>query len=250
MSAKPRKIIITGVTKGLGLALTHEFIRAGHRVFGCGRSSKVIEQLQDEYPCSHHFAAVDVARCEQVQAWAEEVLSDGRSPDLLINNASLINQPAPLWKVSAAEFSDVMTVNVIGAVHILQAFLPAMLQAGNGIIVNISSSWGREAKAELAPYCTSKFAIEGLTQALALELPQGFAAVALDPGGGINTEMLQACLGGDAIHYPSPQAWAKQAAPFMLALSVADNGKALTIAQKGKTANSTLQSTPQTTRRD
>lgn len=226
----PRRIVITGATKGLGLALTDELIRAGHHVFGCGRSSSAIERLQAEYS-GHHFAAVDVASRERVQAWANEVLSGFGPPDVLINNASLINQRAPLWAVPAAEFAEVLAVNVTGVVHVLQAFVPTMLQAGSGTIVNISSGWGRAGEAELAPYCASKFAIEGLTQALALELPQGFAAVALDPGGGIDTEMLRTCLGQHAAHYPSPRAWAKQAAPFVLALSAADNGKALTVEQ-------------------
>ncbi len=157
------------------------------------------------------------------------MLSRFGAPDLLINNASLINQRAPLWAVPAAEFDQILAVNVTGVAHVLKAFLPAMLKTSHGVIVNISSSWGRQAAAGLAPYCASKFAIEGLTQALALELPPGLATISLDPGGGINTEMLHACLGPEAEQYRSPQAWAKQAAPFMLALSAADNGKVLTV---------------------
>lgn len=236
MSASHRRIVITGVTKGLGLALVHEFIQAGHQVFGCGRSAQAIAQLQAQYPQGHHFAAVDVAQPKQVHAWAEQMLSGSDAPDLLINNASLINQRAPVWQVPSAEFAQLLAVNVSGVVHVLQAFLPAMLEIGRGVIVNVSSSWGRRAEAGLAPYCASKFAIEGLTQALALELPAGLAAVSLDPGGGINTEMLHACLGSDAAHYQSPQAWAKLAAPFVLGLSAADNGKALTVPKNGQEA--------------
>lgn len=228
MKASQRRIVITGVTKGLGLALVHEFVQAGHQVFGCGRSAQAIGQLEARYPQAH-FAPVDVAQPEQVRGWAEQVLRQSGPPDLLINNASLINQPAPLWQVPPAEFSQVLAVNVEGVVHVLQAFLPAMLPAGHGVIVNISSGWGRRAEAGLAPYCASKFAVEGLTQSLAQELPKGIAAVSLDPGGGINTEMLQACLGSDAARYQSPEAWARKAAPFMLALTAADNGKALTV---------------------
>ena len=233
MHAGQRRILITGVTKGLGLALVHELGRAGHQVFGCGRSLSVIEQLRTQYP-QGRFAAVDVARPEEVRAWAGQVISQAGAPDLLVNNASLINQRAPLWAVPAAEFARVMSVNVEGLVHVLQAFLPAMLEAGRGMVVNVSSSWGRRAEAGLSPYCASKFAVEGLTQALAAELPPGLAAVSLDPGGGINTEMLQACLGPAADGYPSPQAWARRAVPLLLALSAADNGKALTVGREGE----------------
>jgi len=80
---------------------------------------------------------------------------------------------------------------------------------------------------EVAPYCASKWAIEGLTKALAQELPRGMAAVPLNPGI-INTDMLQSCFGGDANAYPSPAVWAKKVAPFLLRLGPADNGKPLT----------------------
>ena len=75
--------------------------------------------------------------------------------------------------------------------------------ASSGVIVNFSSGWGRSTDAEVAPYCATKWAIEGLTQAFAQELPSGMAAVALNPGI-INTDMLQSCFGGSASGYPSP----------------------------------------------
>jgi len=80
----------------------------------------------------------------------------------------------------------------------------------------------------VATYCATKYAIEGLTLALAQELPEGMAAVPLNPGI-INTEMLQACFGDDAGSYPSPEKWAKQAVPFVLGLSAKDNGKSLSV---------------------
>jgi NAD(P)-dependent dehydrogenase (short-subunit alcohol dehydrogenase family) len=94
------------------------------------------------------------------------------------------------------------------------------------VIVNFSSGWGRSTSAEVAPYCATKWAMEGLSQALAQELPQGMAAVALNPGI-INTDMLQSCFGSSASHYPDPQKWAKLAVPFLLQLSGKDNGQPL-----------------------
>ena len=79
----------------------------------------------------------------------------------------------------------------------------------------------------MAPYCATKWAIEGLTQAFAQELPSGMAAVALNPGI-INTDMLQSCFGGSASGYPSSAEWAKSAVPFLLKLGPDDNGKQLT----------------------
>ena len=97
---------------------------------------------------------------------------------MIINNASIVNQNAQLWKITAQEFENVMNVNVNGVVNVIRAFVPAMVARKEGIIINMSSSWG-EGEAELAPYCASKFAIEGITKSMALELPHGMAVVAL-----------------------------------------------------------------------
>jgi len=80
----------------------------------------------------------------------------------------------------------------------------------------------------VAPYCATKFAIEGLTRALALELPSDLAAVALNPGI-IDTAMLQSCFGASASGYEGPAQWAQRAVPFILKLSRSDNGASPTV---------------------
>ena len=228
MPANPKTILITGVSRGLGRALTDEFIRLGHIVIGCGRSEKEIAQLQKQFPAPNDFAAVDVSADEQVAAWAKRVLQSHAAPDLLLNNAALINRNAPLWKVSAEEFSRVIDVNIKGVVNVIRHFAPAMVARRAGVIVNFSSGWGRSTDAEVAPYCATKWAIEGLTQSLAQELPPGMAAVPLNPGI-INTAMLRSSFGGSATNYPVPREWAKTAAPFLLKINAADNGRQLTV---------------------
>jgi NAD(P)-dependent dehydrogenase (short-subunit alcohol dehydrogenase family) len=139
-----------------------------------------------------------------------------------------MHKPAPLWQVPAPEFSKLIDVNVKGVANVIRAFVPAMIEAGHGVIVNLSSGWGRSASPEVAPYCASKWAIEGLTKSLAQELPAGMAAVPLNPGV-INTDMLQKCFGPSASHYPTAQEWAEQAAPFILGLGPKDNGQSLNV---------------------
>ena len=221
-------ILITGVTRGCGRALTEEFIRSGHVVLGCGRSEKEIAKLQKQFPSPHDFSVVNVADDTQVAAWAKSVLSSHAVPDLLLNNAALINRTAPLWQVPAHEFSDVIDVNIKGVANVIRHFVPAMIQQGRGVIVNFSSGWGRSTDAEVAPYCATKWAIEGLTQALAQELPPGMAVVPLNPGI-INTAMLQSCFAGSAAGFPSPEEWASTAAPFILKLDARHNGQSLTV---------------------
>ncbi len=221
-------VVITGVTRGLGRAMAEELIRLGHTVCGCGRAQKPVEQLCRAFAKPNEFEVVDVASDEQVQRWAARVIEAHGPPDLILNNAALINHNAPLWKVSAKEFSDVIDVNIKGVANVIRHFVPAMIERQRGIIVNFSSGWGRSTDAEVAPYCATKWAIEGLTQALAQELPAGMAAIPLNPGI-INTEMLQSCFGGSASSYPTPEQWARRAVPFLLKLTARDNGRPLTV---------------------
>ena len=102
-----------------------------------------------------------------------------------------------------------------------------MIDRGEGVIVNLSSGWGRSVAPDVAPYCASKWAIEGLTRALATELPNGLAAVPLNPGV-INTEMLQSCFGESAGDYGTATQWASTAVPFLLQLDASNNGDILT----------------------
>ena len=169
--------------------------------------------LRFSHPAPQDFSVLDVAETMRVEMWAEKVLAVHGTPDFLINNASLMNDPAPLWEVPADKFSRLIDV-----------------KAKKGVIVNLSSGWGRSVSPKVAPYCASKWAIEGLTKALAEELPEGMAAVPLNPGI-INTDMLQQCWAGEASGYPKAEAWAKKAGPFILTLGKKDNGRSVSVSE-------------------
>jgi len=220
-------VLITGVTRGLGLAMAEKFIALKHTVLGCGRNQSAIDQLRRSHPKPHDFENVDVANDDQVRTWAERLLKSHGPPDLLLNNAAVINKNAVLWKIPRAEFDQVIDVNVKGVTNVVRHFVPAMVEKGSGVIVNFSSGWGRSVDAEVAPYCATKWAIEGLTRALAEELPAGLAAIPLNPGI-IDTDMLRCSFSGGAGSYPSPKEWSEKAVPFLLGLGPKDNGKALT----------------------
>ena len=137
-------------------------------------------------------------------------------------------QPLPLWKISEEEFIKLTDININGVVRTIRVFLPAMIQQKKGIIVNFSSGWGRSTSPEVVPYCTSKWAIEGLSQGLAQEVPNGIGIIALNPGI-INTEMLQTCWPDNASMFESPLQWSKKAIPFILKLTAKNNGQSLTV---------------------
>lgn len=226
--AERKNILVTGATRGLGRAMVEEFIRRGHIVIGCGRDPAAVERLQQRFGAPHDFRAVDVASDAQVRDWATAALASHGPPHLLLNNAAVINRLAPLWELSADEFDRVVDVNIKGVANVIRHFVPAMVARREGVIVNFSSGWGRSTDARVAPYCATKWAMEGLTQALAQELPEGMAAVPLNPGI-INTDMLRSCFGDSAQRFPSPEEWARAAVPFLLKLGPSDNGKPLTV---------------------
>ena len=128
----------------------------------------------------------------------------------------------------ADEVGKVVGVNIVGVVNVIRAFVPAMVERGKGVIVNMSSGWGRSVAADVAPYCATKWAIEGLTKALAEELPEGMAAVPLNPGV-IDTDMLRTCFSDSAGSYPKAEEWAKKAGPYILGLGPRDNGRSASV---------------------
>jgi len=225
-------VVITGASRGLGRAMIAEFARRGHTVAGCSRSAPAMAALAREFPAPHHFSVADVSSPDDTARWAREVIEASGPPDLVLNNAALINRSAPLWEISPAEFSEVIDVNIKGVFHVLRAFAPAMIERRQGVFVNFSSGWGRSTSPEVAPYCATKFAIEGLTQAFAQELPPGMAAIPLNPGV-IDTDMLRSCFGDGAGSYPQPADWAAIAVPFLLGLGPRHNGRSLTVSGSG-----------------
>lgn len=196
------------------------FQQRGWLVAGCSRN---LGEMGEGF-----FKKVDVTEAKAVQEFCREAKDETGPPDLLINNAALINSPAPLWEVPEEDFGKVIDVNLKGVANVLRAALPLMIARGSGIAVNFSSGWGRSVSTEVAPYCATKWGIEGLTQALAEELPPGLAAVALNPGV-IDTEMLRKTWGEGAAGFPSTEEWAQVALPFLENLSIEQNGASLTV---------------------
>lgn len=225
-----KHVLITGCTRGLGLAMARSFAAKGWTVSGCGTNPIRVDVLAAELGEKHRVVRADVSSEAEVADFARDILAGPGAPDLLLNNAAVINRNAPLWEVPAGEFSRVIDVNLKGIHLVLGAFLPSMIARGSGVVVNFSSGWGRSTSPEVAPYCCTKWGVEGLTQALAQELPDGLAAIALNPGI-IDTEMLQSCFGESSADFPDPATWAAKAVPFLEKLGPRDNGKALTAPQ-------------------
>ncbi|XP_024169442.1 NADPH-dependent pterin aldehyde reductase [Rosa chinensis] len=224
-----RTVLITGVSKGLGLAFAVEMAKRGHTVIGCSRSQDKLTSLQSELSDKHLFLSADVSSNSGIQELDRVVMEKKGVPDIIINNAGVINNNNKLWEVPAEEFDSIVDTNVKGVTNVLRHFIPLMLKRDPGlatrIIFNISSSWGRSGAAHVAPYCASKC----LTRSVAKELPKDVAIMALNLGV-IHTDMLVSCFGPQNMDsYPEPQVWAVKAATMILHLTPADNGASLII---------------------
>ena len=223
-----KHVVITGASRGLGRAMAMGFAADGWSVSGCGTDAAALRSLSDELGPDHLTQVCDVTDPAAVAAFAAAVTARFGPPDLLLNNAATIHPNKPLWEVTPEEFSRVIDVNLKGVHLVIRAFLPGMIQRGSGVVVNFSSGWGRSTSPEVAAYCATKWGIEGLTAALAQELPGDLAAVALNPGI-IDTRMLRSCFGEGASNFPTPEKWAKAAVPFLMSLDARHNGRALTV---------------------
>jgi NAD(P)-dependent dehydrogenase (short-subunit alcohol dehydrogenase family) len=223
-----KHVVITGASRGLGRAMAPGFVADGWTVSGCGTNTAALQSLAQELGPDHLIQCCDVTDPAAVGEFAVADLKRFGPPDLLLNNAATISPNKPLWEVTPEEFGRVIDVNLKGVHLVIRAFLPGMIQRGKGVVVNFSSGWGRSTSPEVAPYCATKWGIEGLTAALAQELPAGLAAVALNPGI-IDTRMLRSCFGDGASSYPTPEEWAKAAVPFLSSLTIRHNGRALTV---------------------
>jgi len=227
INSHAKSIVITGCSYGIGRALTEEFIRLGHFVYGGARSKDALAHLTETYPHPHLFATLDVSDPKSVHTWSARILEQ-TTPDILINNAAQILTPAKLWEIDNVTLQNLVKVNILGTMYVCRAFVPSLLQKGQGIIVNLSSGAGRMGIPDIGAYCTTKWAIEGFSKSLQADLPPSIGVIPLNPGI-VDTQMLRTIWNEGASQAPEPQPWARTAAQYILSLNPSQGGQSLTI---------------------
>jgi NAD(P)-dependent dehydrogenase (short-subunit alcohol dehydrogenase family) len=164
-----RTAVITGASRGLGLLLARELARHGADLAILARTAEDLAAARAELGDGVLAIRCDVSVPDEIEAAIADVLSWRGRIDLLVNNAGVI-QVGPLEHMSEADFDQSMAVHFWGPLYAMLAVVPIMRAQGGGRIVNISSIGGVVAVPHLAPYCASKFALTGLSDALRAEL--------------------------------------------------------------------------------
>ena len=223
---KNKTVVISGSTSGLGKEMSIEFAKRGWLVAGLGKTKAKVDEMTKIMGVKHQIKECDVSCNKSVKSFSENIIKKLGVPELLINNAAVMNAPKPLWEVPREEFDHLTHVNINGVANMIRHFLPSMLEKRQGMIINLSSGWGRSTSPDVAPYCATKWGVEGLTRSLAQELPQGLAAVAFNPGI-INTDMLRSCFGDGASSHENPVDWAKHAVSRLEKIGLPDNSQTI-----------------------
>ena len=177
--------LITGCSTGIGLATAIHLAGRGHSVYASVRDLATSEGLRgatEEAGVALTVLSLDVDSPESIRAGVERVVEEAGRVDVLVNNAGV----GDLWAVEDTTETDLLQMfrtNVFGPIALIRAVLPGMRAAGSGTIVNVSSVSARIVSAFSGPYAATKYALEAITQAVAVEgAAHGIRCVAIEPG--------------------------------------------------------------------
>ncbi len=178
--------LVTGGGRGLGRAMALALAEAGAVVAVVARSQEEIDETAAQIvQCGGKALALkaDVGDWSAVEAMARQVEQELGTVDLLINNAGVVNVPAPLWEAEIDDWLRVVNINLNGPFLCIRAILPSMIGRGRGRIINVSSSAGAWPVPFGASYSASKTGLARLSECLALETKDhGISVFAIDPG--------------------------------------------------------------------
>ncbi len=174
--------LVTGANSGLGRAITEDAVAAGDVVIAAARRPDTLDDLAAAHPDQVEAVALDVTEHQAIERVVADVAARHGRIDVLVNNAGRGHVGA-VEETTDAELRSVFDVNVFGPAALTRAVLPYMRARRSGAIVQISSQGGQVAFSGFSAYCSTKFALEGLSEALAQEVePLGIKVLIVEPG--------------------------------------------------------------------
>lgn len=188
ISFKDNVVVITGGSSGLGKALAERFITQGAHVALLARDKAKLETVKTQLDSAKKpsqtvgIFSCDVSDPDAVADTFHRISQTVGEPDVLINSAGILRE-GYFEKLSLTTFRDIMDINYFGIIHVIRAVLPYYKKKGRGRIVNIASLGGKMGSFGYSAYCSSKFALVGLTETLRTELkPQNITVHLVCPG--------------------------------------------------------------------
>jgi NAD(P)-dependent dehydrogenase (short-subunit alcohol dehydrogenase family) len=173
---------ITGASTGFGRMLAEEVLKTGGKVVATARNIDKVADLEAKYPKTAKALALDVTEAGQVDSVVTQAFAQFGQVDVLVNNAGY-GVAGAIEEVSEDEFMPMFETNVFGLLKVTRAFLPHLRKQRSGHILNISSIGGLIGGQGIGMYNATKFAVEGLSEALAAELaPLGIHVTVIEPG--------------------------------------------------------------------
>jgi NADP-dependent 3-hydroxy acid dehydrogenase YdfG len=183
MAQSPQRVwFITGASTGFGLQLAEQTLRAGHKVIATARKPEQIANLGYHYSDRCLVLPLDVTNQTQIDSAVTLAIAKFGRVDVLVNNAGY-GVAGAVEEVSEAEFMPMFETNVFGLLRVTRAFLPHLRKQRSGHILNLSSIGGVVASPGMGYYNATKFAVEGISEALAAEVaPLGIRVTIIEPG--------------------------------------------------------------------
>lgn len=193
-----RTVFITGASSGIGRATAMLLAENGFRIIACGRREERLTALKDQWGDKVHTLCFDVRDKESVFEAVQQLPTDFREVDILINNAGNAHGMDPIDQGSLEDWDAMIDINVKGLLYVTKALMPSLLKGNNSHIINIGSTAGKEVYPKGNVYCASKFAVDAINQAMRIDLNErGVRVGAVNPGL-VETEFSEVRFKGDS----------------------------------------------------
>ncbi len=199
MRLKNKIILVTGGSKGIGRGISKVFLDEGANVIICARNEEELKNVENELKNGAQISSLraDLTNTNDITLIKNYISEKYGKLNILVNNASILGINSKIEEYPDDLWNQVIDINLNAQFYITKALIPLLKKTGNGSIINVSSTVGRQGRANWGAYSVSKFGLEALTQILAQELSEFNIRVNSVNPGGTRTDMRAAAMPGE-----------------------------------------------------